>query len=59
MRKVIWFINGFFGSLFGLGITGLAIYSIIKEFKMDYIIWLIIGLISLIFSIYQWKKFFN
>ena len=58
MGRIIWFINGFCGGIVGFFIIILAIYSLINNFNINYIGWLLVGIISFVFGIYQWRKFF-
>ncbi|MBR9706515.1 hypothetical protein GOV14_05750 [Candidatus Pacearchaeota archaeon] len=58
MGKAIYFINAIAGLIAGIIIVIVGILSIItKEFSINSVSWIIIGILSILFAIYEWKKY--
>jgi hypothetical protein len=57
MGRIIWFINGLFGSVVGLIVAIISIYWIFIEFTFEQVGLFIGGVLAFIFGVYQWKKF--
>ena len=57
MGRVVWLINGLFGTVVGLIVAIISIYGIFVEFNSEQIGLFIGGVLAFVFGVYQWKKF--
>ncbi len=60
MGRIVWFINGLFGTVVGAIVALISAYVIIfVEFNFEQIGLFIGAVLAFAFGVYQWRKFFK